>query len=190
MNTAEKLEPLDEKISSENIPVILAEYNSLKAEILKRIEIRHQLTSLALIAPGTIIAVGFQIKNAFFILSYPILACLLAAVWLANTRAYHEVSNYIRTQIEPKLGSANLRWQQVHYNTRHPFRLVGFLGSGAIFIFTELLAILAGSTLGGLNVPEIILLIFAIISVLLTFLMVIQSGRRKEHRSKKLVKIR
>src|SRR5260370_17125833 len=114
MNPEETLEPLDEKISSENIPVILAEYNSLKAEILKRIEIRHQLTSLALIAPGTIIAVEFQVHNAFLILSYPILACLLSAVWLANTRAYHEVSNYIRTQVEPKLGKPNLKCQYVH----------------------------------------------------------------------------
>jgi hypothetical protein len=186
MNTSETLEPLDEKISSENIPVILAEYNSLKAEVLKRIEIRHQLTSLALIAPGTIIAVGFQVHNPFLILSYPILACLLSAVWLANIRAYHEVSIYIRTQVEPKLGRTNLRWQYVHYNSPHPFRLVGFLGSGAIFIFTELLAILAGIALAKFDVLEIILLALAILSVLLTILMVIQpaSERRKLNRKK------
>src|SRR5258708_7476136 len=173
MNTTETQKPLDEKISPENIPIVLAEYNSLKAEVLKRIEIRHQLTTFALIAPGTIIAVGFQVKNTFLILSYPILACLLSAVWLANTRAYHEVSIYIRTQIEPKLGRTNLKWQHVHYNAPHPFRLIGFLGSGAIFIFTELLAIFAGITLAKFNVPEIILLALAILSVLLTIFMVL-----------------
>lgn len=179
----ETQEPFDEKLSSVDIAIILAEYNSLKAEVVKRIEIRHQLTSLALIAPGTIIAVGFQVNNAFLLLSYPILACLLSAVWLANTRAYHEVSRYIRTQIEPRLGKTNLRWQYVHYNTPHPFRLVGFLGSGAIFIFTELLAILGGVTLAKFkfDVAEIILFVLAILSVLLTFLMVFQSSseRRK-----------
>ncbi len=179
MNTAETSE-LDEKISSEDISIILAEYTSLKEEILKRIEIRHQLTSLALIAPGAIITVGVQAKNAFLILSYPILACLLSAVWLANLRAYHEVSTYIRTQIEPKLGRTNLNWQNVHYNTPHPFRLVGFLGSGGIFIFTELLAIFAGIFLADFNIPMIILLALAILSVLLTIFMVRQpeAGRR------------
>ncbi len=179
MNPAETVEPLDEKISSENISVILAEYTSLKAEILKRIEIRHQLTSLALIAPGTIIAVGFQAHNAFLIFSYPLLACLLAAVWYANTSAYHSVSSYIRREVEPKLGRTNLRWQYVHYNTPPPFRLVGFLGSGAIFIFTELLSIFAGIALAKFTFPEIILLALAILSVLLTILMVIQTASIK-----------
>ncbi len=103
MKTSETSEPLDEKTSSEDTSVILAEYNNLRAELLKRIEIKHQITSLALIAPGTIIAVGLQTKNAFLLFSYPLLACFLSGVWIANTRAYHEIGIYIRKYIEPKL---------------------------------------------------------------------------------------
>src|SRR5437016_5383503 len=121
MKMQEELEAIDEKISSENIPVVLAEYNNLRAEILKRVELRHQLISLALVAPGTIIAVGFSSHNAFLILSYPILACFLAAIWAADTQSVRELSNYIETHIEPKLGKNNLGWEHYHSVTFRPF---------------------------------------------------------------------
>ena len=42
----------------------IALYTSVREEIVKRIEIQHQILSLAIIAPGTILTIGFQTSNA------------------------------------------------------------------------------------------------------------------------------
>ena len=51
-------------IAQHNFPFLISEYSALREEIVKRIEIQHQLLSLALIATGTILTIGFQTSNA------------------------------------------------------------------------------------------------------------------------------
>jgi hypothetical protein len=65
--------------------LLVAQYTTLRDEIVKRIEIQHQLISLALIAPGTVLAIGFQTSNASLMLIYPLLGMFLSAVWLSNS---------------------------------------------------------------------------------------------------------
>ena len=60
--------------------MLAAEYTSLREEIIKRIEIQHQLLSLALIAPGTVLAIGFQSGSASLLFVYPVLGMFLSAV--------------------------------------------------------------------------------------------------------------
>lgn len=171
MRTQEPLESSSEKVSTEeNVTLIVAEYNALRAEVLKRIEIRHQLTSLALIAPGTILAVGFQAKNSFLMLSYPILACFLWAVWLANARGIHEIGYYLKI-LESKVGENNIGWEHSKTPSHRPYRFIGYMGSVAIFIFTELLTLLAGISIGYFDAIEKILLFFSIISIVITIMM-------------------
>lgn len=170
MSTQEQLESSSDKVSTEeNVTLIVTEYNALRAESLKRIEIRHQLTSLALIAPGTILAVGFQAKNAFLMLSYPILACFLWGVWVANARRIHEISQYLR-KLEVKVGKNNIGWEHFHSRSEMSFRFIGYIGSAAIFIFTELLTLIAGITIARFDITEKILLIFSILSIAITII--------------------
>src|SRR5260221_697441 len=171
MSIQEQLESPKEKIDAGvNISLLTAEYNVLRAETLKRIEIRHQLTSLALVAPGTILAVGLQSKNAFLLLSYPILACFLWAVWIANARGIHEIGKYLR-KIETKVGENNIGWEHFSSLKSKPFRFIGYMGSGAILIFTDLLTLLAGITIGKFDISEKILLICSILSMVLSITM-------------------
>lgn len=180
MAIQEETQFIDERVSSETLSIVLAEYNNLRAEILKRIELRHQLISLALVAPGTIIAVGFTSHNAFLVLSYPILVCFLSGVWVANTQGVREISHYIKTSVEPKLGKNNVGWEHYHLIASRPFRLVGILGSGFIFILTQLLCIFAGITLVTFTITEKILLFFAILSVIASIIMLVQLERKRK----------
>jgi len=56
--------------------------------ILKRIEIQRQLVSFALIAPGTVLALGFQINGLSLMLIYPLLGMFLSAVWLSKRHGF------------------------------------------------------------------------------------------------------
>ena|SRR6266480_2944870 len=64
----------------------------MQDEVIKRIEIQHQLLSLAVIAPGTILAIGLQNKNASLMLFYPLLGMFEASVWLSNSIVIHDLS--------------------------------------------------------------------------------------------------
>jgi hypothetical protein len=65
--------------------LVTAEYNTLREEILKRVETRYQLLSLSVTALGALLAFGSETKNATLILLYPVLALCLAISWLSNT---------------------------------------------------------------------------------------------------------
>ena len=43
---------------------LLAEYAALRAELLKRIELQHQLISLTLIVFGTMLSFGLQTRSS------------------------------------------------------------------------------------------------------------------------------
>ena len=47
----------------DTINALLHEYDALRAEILKRIEIMYQISTIALIGPGTLFAIGLQTKT-------------------------------------------------------------------------------------------------------------------------------
>ena len=83
------------KETSETVNLVLAEYHTLRDEILKRIELQQQVLSLALIVPGTIAAFGLQTKNAAIILLYPLFALFLAAIWAHHDRKIRQMGAYI-----------------------------------------------------------------------------------------------
>ncbi|MDQ3763138.1 MAG: hypothetical protein M3460_16280 [Actinomycetota bacterium] len=51
----------------------LAEYNNLRAEILKMIELQSQLINLTVIAFGAVVSVGFQARSPAIMALRPIL---------------------------------------------------------------------------------------------------------------------
>ena len=70
------------------------EYVALRSEILKRIELRHQLISITLTIAGAFFAVGVSI--ALVTLIYPPLATFLALSWAQNDLRVGMVGKYMR----------------------------------------------------------------------------------------------
>jgi len=149
--------------------LLVAEYTTLRDEIVKRIEIQHQLVSLALIAPGTVLALGFQTSSASLMLAYPLLGMFLSAVWLSNSIAIHDIAAYIADQIQSRVGENFSFWEhfRISTNTRQ-VAILHFWGTRGIFIGTELLVLLAGITLVKFDTAQTIFLIIGIVSSVLT----------------------
>lgn len=162
--------------------LVVAEYTSLRGEIVKRIEIQHQLISLALIAPGTVLALGFQTNSSSLLLVYPLLGMFLSAVWLSNSFAIHDLAAYLQSHIQPPAGKDHAIWEQfrVSTDTRH-LGLLHFWGTRGLFIGTEFLALLAGITLAKFDAAHLLFLIIGALSSILTVI-VLSVPQRKEHK--------
>lgn len=161
--------------------LLVAEYTSLRDEIIKRIEIQHQLLSLALIAPGTILAIGLQSKNASLMLLYPLLGMFLSAIWLSNSFAIHDIADYIQSHLQPQAGEGRSGWEhfRASIDTRH-LSLLHFWGTRGLFLGTELVALVAGITLATFDTAQIIFLIVGSVSCLLTIFL-LSFPQRKGH---------
>ena len=128
-----------------NTTLVTAEYNTLREEILKRVETRYQLLSLSVTALAALLAFGSETKNATLILLYPVLALCLAISWLSNSHDIWNLSDYIM-DIEDKVGPENLHWEGYRNSAEKMTRAAKLLsvGSKGIFVITELLALLIG----------------------------------------------
>lgn len=133
--------------------LFLAEYNSLRMEIVKRVEIQHQLISLALIAPGTILAIGVQTQKGLLVLLYPVFAMFLSAAWSHNGRRVGTIGTYLDQKIQAFNALHIMRWE--HYfrtlTAKGQMGKLNFFASQGIFVGTELLAVLVGISLAPPN---------------------------------------
>src|SRR5882762_10370322 len=121
---------------------LLAEYNALREEILKRSEIQHQLLSFALAALGALIAVGLK-DSPSALLAYPILVLFLATGWTYNDLQIAQIGLYVEYRIEARLVASGLGWQHAILS-QSPSRTIGSLAKLAtrgMFWSTEILAI-------------------------------------------------
>ena len=121
---------------------LLAEYNALREEILKRSEIQHQLLSFALAALGALIAVGLKDAPSA-LLAYPVLVCFLAIGWVYNDLQIAQIGLYIKYRIEAPLAASGLGWQHAILSQR-PSRVIGSLAKLAtrgMFWGTQILAV-------------------------------------------------
>jgi hypothetical protein len=98
-------------------PFLLAEYGELRAEILKRSELQHQLVSIALVAFGTLAAVGLS-DSPNALLAYPMLALFLSASWSYNDIQIAQLGIYIRCRIEDRLLGGELGWEHARLTDR------------------------------------------------------------------------
>lgn len=164
--------------------LLLAEYNALRNEILKRMEIENQLTTFTIIVFGTILGIGFQNKIASLILLYPTLALFLSIGHTHSDYHVHQIGMYIKDHVESVVGTANIGWEHFLIGNRYSrYRLQ----VGGIFITTELLAIAVGLSIVPINTTFLaplvgqsinnpsftinLLLGIAIVSVLITVFM-------------------
>jgi hypothetical protein len=143
--------------------LVTTEYNSLRAEILKRVEIRYQLLALTVTVFGALLAFGSQTKNVGPILLYPVLAFCLAVSWRSNQHNIWKLSDYIVEHIEAKVGNHNMYWESYCKSPGRETRAEKYLnyGSKGIFVLTEVLALLIGIIVGVTQPePNTILLVF------------------------------
>jgi hypothetical protein len=122
--------------------VLLTEYKELRAEILKRSEIQHQLISFALVALAALMTVGLR-DSPSALLIYPIVTLGLALGWTCNDLQIAQLGLYIRHRIESKLGGA-LGWEHA-IALQVPSKAIGHLAklaSRGIFWTSAVLALL------------------------------------------------
>ncbi len=175
---------------------VTAEYNNLRAEILKREEIRYQLIALTVTVFGALLAFGSQTKNATSILLYPVLALCLAISWRSNLKDIWNLSDYIIEHIETKVGIKNMYWERFRKLPWEELRGDKFLENGnrGIFVLTEVLALIIGFIVGITQPESNNILIFYIgvgISILMTIatiilLFIYESDRDKRDRDKEI----
>ena len=121
---------------------LLAEYNALRDEILRRTDIQHQLISITLVAFGALVSVGLQVSQTA-LLAYPLLALFLSVVWSYNDIRIRQLGFYIRDRIENRLAGGGEGWEHA-ISSDSLSRSVGsrvILATRGIFWGTELLAV-------------------------------------------------
>lgn len=155
----------------EDSSFLLAEYNTLRAEAIKRLELQNQLVAFTIVVFGTLLSVGLQSKNAAITFSYPILALFLSVSWAHFDYRIRQIGHYIRNRIENVAGLENMGWE--HYMATDNTRLLYPLSIRGIFNITQLLAIVTGVSVAVINntfdAVSIISLSFSAISFILTF---------------------
>jgi hypothetical protein len=123
----------------------LAEYGALRAEILKRTDIQHQLLSLSLIALGTFVTIGFE-SSTTLLLVYPILAMFLAASWSHHDIRIAQLGDFILRHHEARFFGEHGGWERFHPST-DAGKTVGSrigLASRGILIGSQILAVTLG----------------------------------------------
>jgi len=133
--------------SSERAGLAL-EYGALRDEILKRVDVRHQITSLSLTLTGIFLGVALADggANGAIALVYPVLAALLAMAWSQNEDRVRTAATYVRERLEPCL--PGLGWETFMESARrargdHSWQL-SVLSHGGSFLCAQALAIGVG----------------------------------------------
>lgn len=158
----------DQSVSTENSSDIensniLAEYQTLRDDILKRIDFRYRLINLLLVVAGTFFTLGLGLEpgiSASVLLIYPILALFLAAGWAHNGVVMVRIGQYIKDHIEVK--TAGLEWQSFITQSSPQFAGFSFLGSVStwgLILTTQILALILAGLKFNSTLTEWVLLI-------------------------------
>ena len=185
-----RLEPLQKKenapktkLTPEAVSIVLAEYAALRDEIIKNQELQHQFISFALIAFTTVIAFGFQTRNATLPLLYPILAMFLAIAWANQDRSTMLIAAYIRNRIESNVDD-NMGWEHFAYEyyskaEKKVSSSLQILAMRGIFVVTGLLAMLSSLSIAPFDTTIALIFAVDVVSILITFI-VLRRHRLKE----------
>jgi hypothetical protein len=92
------------------------EYRTLRAEELRRIDLRYRLVQLSFTSFGAILAFGVQLKLSIVLLLYPFLMLWLALLWRQNADMLMRIRAYIVTQIEVE----DVQWERMLKTQFHP----------------------------------------------------------------------
>src|SRR5438874_3727521 len=162
-------------MNTKDTSLLLAEYNALRDEILKRMDVENQLTAFTIIVFGTIMGIGFQNKATSLILLFPVLALFLSIGWSHSDTRTMQIGAYISEHIESVVGTDNIGWEHYMAANRHSMY---YWANKSIFLITELIAIfvamLVGQSAKTIDLTVYVLLGIAIVSFLLTFIIILR----------------
>lgn len=150
---------------------LIAEYSSLRDEILKRGEWQYQLLSVCVVAIGTFLALNST--DAFALLAYPILAVFLAASYAQNEVRLKQLNAYIATRIEEKFLGAQGGWENANLiasavEKRRSLRPIAARG---VIIGTQILAVLVAILRGNLQAGNYFMLALDGLSIIFVTLL-------------------
>jgi len=139
---------MNESLSVKNLPALLEEFRSLRAEILLRIQLRSQLLAFAITSFGAIIALTANStfpKEVLFV--YPLLAFFIACEWTYHDLRVLRIASYIK-QIEGEVGGLGWEHHLDAIRERRIFRGTT-VATGGIFVCASALSL--GLALGDLD---------------------------------------
>ena len=148
---------------------MLAEYSTLRSEILKRMDMRQQMLTFTLVIAGTVLSFGVQNDvSPMVLLLYPILALFLATAWTQSDTRIWDIAEDIKTHIEPNFSGVN--WENyVHSkNKTQKVRPLEVTAVG-VFLITEVLAVVLAIPRLKYSPEEIVLLALAGLAFVLTY---------------------
>jgi hypothetical protein len=134
--SAEAVEPVNlqldsaqtEQKSARQDAFLLAQYSALREEVLKRIELQHQIILGTLVAIGTIVTVGTQGGAAIVLLIYPFLGMFLTLAWSQNDDRNRQITQHLLAKEEQFLSDLSLGWEHTRTSSR-----LWFFGSRKVF---------------------------------------------------------
>jgi hypothetical protein len=157
---------------------IIAEFISLREEILKRTEFQFQIVGLTLLIAGTFFTLGVQSSVSSQTLAvYPILAFFLAVFWAHNYVGTIEAGAYIRYMYEKHLSIGG--WETFNYrifsveNPKRRSRLfrisLNTLAARGVFIITQLLTLALSAVHSSFSNTDLVLLGSDALAIIATF---------------------
>ena len=178
------LEGLSSNVASQVKPAqrqsdfLLAEFSALRAEMLKRIELQHQLIVAALVAAGTFLTVPTT-GPVNISLAFPIFALFFAAAWSQNDLRIWQMGKYIRKRIEGEFLGSDMGWESIQATSRvGGFGSLSLFSSRGILVGIQILTVVAALFTATFSQLEIGLFIVDAIIILITILLLWRRGQK------------
>jgi hypothetical protein len=161
------------KLDDRQLNGLLAEYNALRTEIIKHIDIRNSILLGTLILAGVLMGLG--LIDPMFALIYIIISVFLAAARFHSEAMISKTGRYIRQYLEYTL--PGLYWETKLYEEFIPTRKINkfmpdfLFSTRGVFLITQAVAlVIALSNIDAFTFLEWSLSGIALICIICTFL--------------------
>jgi hypothetical protein len=127
----------------------LAQFQSLRAEILQLTQMQSQLVGVNVVALGALLSVAVQGSRATVVLIYPLVSLILGLSWLNHAHSICRTAKFIAEKIEPKCFQRTSGWES-YLLTLAPtrFNRIGYWGVRSVFAGGSILSLLASLFIG------------------------------------------
>jgi hypothetical protein len=127
----------------------LAQFQSLRAEILQLNQMQSQLVGVNVVALGALLSVAVQGSKATVVLIYPLVSLILGLSWLNHAYSIRRTAQFIAREIEPRYFRRTSGWES-YLRTLEPtrFNRIGYWGVRAVFAGGSVISLLASLFIG------------------------------------------
>jgi hypothetical protein len=185
----------EERTPMELLSLRRSEYENLRQEIVKRVELSHSFINLTVVATGAVVGIAGATDSSRVLLLFPLLPAALCYVWGSNLLRLAELGTYVR-HLEHKHPHLQIHWETHLERLRSAKWTSRWADSALGFIFpgTQIVAVWAGfDRLGSgfhlWNVASMLLMAEAAL-VLLTVLIIIRTQHLFESKRHQPVRMR